>query len=331
MSFLQQNTAPGALWVLTDGHAGNLRQAEALARALGEPAAHAPPLWPTAPWRWLAPRRLPGAERAFGPAFAAELRLPPALAIGCGRQGALATRLLRERGARAVQILDPRIDPRHWDLVIAPGHDRLRGDNAIAVTGSLNPVDDAWLAAADARFPALRALPRPRIAVLVGAPTRHAPWTGDGLRALLQSLRQQVLASGGSLLATASRRTPAAMLELMRAQLHGVPGLLWDGHGANPYPGMLACADRLVCTPDSVNMLSEACATRAPVQVFAEECTTGKLDAFVAALRERGRIHGPEPSPVPLAAPIVPLRETARVAGEVRQRLGLQPDAVPTL
>ena len=324
MPFQQQSTLLGPTWVLTDGHAGNLRQAQALAGALGAADAQALPLQPTAPWRWLAPRTLPGARLAFGPAFADALRQPPALAIGCGRQGALATRLLHQRGTRAVQILDPRIDPRHWDLVVVPSHDALRGDNVVPVLGSLNPVDDAWLADAAARFPALLALPRPRIVLLVGGPTRHAPWHPEALRELLQSLHRQVLASGGSLLATASRRTPAPVLELLRTQMHGLPGLLWEGEGTNPYPGMLACADRLVCTPDSVNMLSEACATQAPVQVFAGECTRGRIRAFLAALRERGRIHdGPEPSPLPPASGVVPLRETARVAAEVRERLAL--------
>ena len=131
-------------------------------------------------------------------------------------------------------------------------------------------------------------------------------------------------ASGGSLLATVSRRTPAAALDVLRTGLRGVPGLLWDGSGANPYPGMLACADRLVCTPDSVNMLSEACATAAPVQVLAADGARGKIDAFLGTLRERGRIHdGPEPAPAALATAVVPLRETARVANEVRQRLDL--------
>lgn len=328
MSFPEQKPSAGATWVLTDGHAGNLRQAEALARALGEPAAHAPPLSPTAPWRWLAPRRLPGASHAFGPAFAHELRRPPALAIGCGRQGALATRLLRERGARAVQILDPRIDPRHWDLVIAPAHDRLRGDNVIPVLGSLNPVDDAWLADAAACFPALRALPYPRVAVLVGGPTRHAPWRVEALRAPLQALHDRVRAEGGSLLATVSRRTPAAAGDLLRAHLHGVPGVLWDGDGANPYPGMLACADAVVCTPDSVNMLSEACATRVPVQVFEADRAQGKIGAFLQALRERGRIDDVPGRPAQsTAVPIEPLRETQRVAEQVRQRLGAQAQA----
>jgi mitochondrial fission protein ELM1 len=320
MSPVQQKSPHADTWLLTDGHAGNVRQAEALARAL-RMSAQSPPLVPRAPWRWLAPRRMPGAERAFGPGFASALAAPPALAIGCGRQGALATRLLRERGARAVQILDPRMDTRHWDLVVAPEHDGLRGGNVLPVVGSLNPVDGAWLAEAAARFPALLALPHPRTVLLVGGPTRHSPWRGENLRSLLEILRRRMREEGGSLLASISRRTPAPVLDLLRAQLHDMPGLLWDGSGANPYPGMLACADRIVCTPDSVNMLSEACATAAPVYVPDAELTVGRIGGYLRSLQSRGRIRSVEGGLAPFDAS--PLRETARVAGQVRERLGL--------
>jgi len=322
MSFPQQTSLDTDTWLLTDGHAGNVRQAQALARALGVSAV-APALEPAAPWRWLAPRRLPGAGHAFGPAFSAALGgSTPSLAIGCGRQGALATRVLRARGARAVQILDPRIDARHWDLVIAPEHDGLRGSNVIPLLGSLNPVDDAWLADAAAHFPSLLALPSPRIVVLVGGPTRHAPWRTAALQDLLERLRRRVLDEGGSLLATVSRRTPADAVDCLRQSLRDVPGLLWDGTGANPYPGLLACADRLVCTPDSVNMLSEACATTAQVFVIDPDCAQGRIAHFVRALGERGRIRIADDA---LAAfPVQPLRETARVAQQVRQRLDLR-------
>lgn len=323
MSFPQQRALDIETWLLTDGHAGNVRQAEALARALGLPVASSQVLEPAAPWRWFAPRTLPGAGRALGPAFAASLaaRPAPSLAIGCGRQGALATRLLRARGARAVQILDPRIDPRHWDLVIAPEHDGLHGANVIPLLGSLNPVDEAWLADAAARFPALLQLPQPRIVVLVGGPTRHAPWRAAALQGLLERLRQRVLADGGSLLATVSRRTPVDATAGLHRHLRGVPGLLWDGTGINPYPGLLACADQLVCTPDSVNMLSEACATNAPVHVIEPERATGRIAAFLASLQARGRVRPVDEHLERFA--VEPLRETARVAAEVRHRLGL--------
>src|SRR5207253_1107146 len=69
--------------------------------------------------------------------------------------------------------------------VVAPEHDGLHGDNVVTLTGSLNPVDDAWLAAARARFPALGALPSPRTAVLVGGPTRAVRIDRGGLEVML--------------------------------------------------------------------------------------------------------------------------------------------------
>ena len=134
---MQENKANSTqIYAISDGRAGNVRQAEALVGALATDFT-ALTLQPHLPWRWVAPRRWPGAERAFGDAFSALLDTPPAIAIGCGRQAALATRLLRERGAKVVQILDPRLDPKRWDLIVVPEHDRLRGPNVITSLGSL--------------------------------------------------------------------------------------------------------------------------------------------------------------------------------------------------
>ena len=311
-------------WLLTDGFAGNLRQATALARALGIVAAREPPLRPNTAARLLAPRTWPGADTALGPDFARALDTPPVLAIGCGRQGALATRLLGARGARTVQILDPRIAPRHWDVVIAPEHDGLRGENVITLLGSLHPVDDAWLQQARLRFASFAQLPSPRTAVLIGGASRHARVDEAALSALLEQLDTALSRSGGSVLLTASRRTDPALFSGLRAFAARRPGVCWLGaeDGENPYPGLLAWADRIVCTADSVNMVSEACATSAPVFVFDPARVHGRPRRFLDALLARGRIR---PVDATLAAfDSVPLRETARVAEGVRNRIGLQ-------
>jgi len=308
-------------WTLTDGHAGNVRQADALAAALGlEPEVLT--LHPRAPWRWLAPRRLPGDAQAFGDGFARALSAPPVLAIGCGRQAALATRLLRRRGALAVQILDPRITPSHWDWVIAPEHDGLRGANVIPMLGSLHPVDDVWLARARADFPQLAALPGPRTALLVGGPSAHARFGVDDFDAMADLLDRAFAREGGSVMATASRRTPGPVREALRER-YGARGLVWrdNGDGRNPYPGLLAWADRIVCTPDSVNLLSEACATRVPVHVFDPARVGGRPRRFLDTLLARGRIRPLEATPTAFDA--IPLRETARVAALLRERLSL--------
>ena len=270
-------------WSLSDGRAGNARQSNALASALavGEPREWR--LSGRPPWRWLAPRRLPGSDDAFGRSFAEALHAtPPALAIGCGRQAALATRLLRSRGAKAIQILDPRIDPAHWDVVVAPEHDGLRGGNVITTLGSLHPVDDAWLARAREQFAGFTDLPRPRTALLLGGPSAHARFDRSAFEVLAAKLDAVLVREGGSVLVTTSRRTPRELREALRHRYDGTPGIVWRGEedGANPYPGLLAWADRIVCSPDSVNMISEACATRVPVFVFDP-----------ARVREIGRAH----------------------------------------
>lgn len=314
--------APRTL-ALSDGRAGNARQALALARALA-PCADEHVLVPKAPWRWLAPRRCPGDAHAFGPGFTSLLSAPPALAVGCGRQAALATRLLRGRGTRVVQVLDPRLPARHWDLVVAPEHDGLAGDNVITLAGSLHPVDDAWLHRARDEAPEFAALPSPRIAVLVGGPSGRAGFEVADFDALMADVAAMAAREGGSLMLVASRRTPDAVRAALRAwAAPGVPVRAWadGGDGHNPYAGMLAWAERIACTADSVNMLSEACATRAPVFVHRPGAMRGRPRRFVDALLARGRVRPLEADAAPFDA--VPLRETARVAAEVRRRLGL--------
>jgi mitochondrial fission protein ELM1 len=313
-----QADSPG-LCTLTDGNAGNVRQAQSLARALGGKAWDVV-LEARAPWRWAAPRLLPGATHAFGAVFDELQQRRPALAIGCGRQAALATRLLRARGSRAIQILDPRIDPSHWDLVIAPEHDGLAGPNVLTLLGSLNPVDDAWLAEARMAFPSFAALPSPRAAVLLGGDSAHYRFDADAFARL--AARLDATAADGSLLVTTSRRTPAEAIDAARRRWAGrADTVLWCGpaDGPNPYAGLLGWADRIVCTPESVNMLSEACGTRVPVQVFEPDRVGGRPRRFLDTLLRRGRIRGLNETMAPFEGE--PLRETARIAAEVRARL----------
>ncbi|MGC1549742.1 MAG: mitochondrial fission ELM1 family protein [Rhodanobacter sp.] len=316
---------PGECWVITDHAAGNQRQALALAEQLGMPIRHLV-LDPRAPWSWLAPRlsfggpglALPFSQRvAFAPPW-------PNVAIGCGRSAALFTRMLRglsDGHCYTVQILDPRIDPAHWDTVIAPQHDQLNGPNVLTPLGSLHSVDDEWLADGREACLTLADLPQPRVGVLLGGPRKGISLDTRYANQLAEQLLAKQRVEGGSLLVLASRRTPPAVLDVMRTALKGIPGLIWAGHddGSNPYPGVLGWADRLVVTPDSVNMLSEACAVGCPVQTFVTTPLPAKLERFHQALRKAGLLHDLN-APTSLQRQ-APLRETAGIADALRQRI----------
>ncbi len=313
----------GECWVITDNAAGNQRQALALAEYLQLPLRHLV-LQPRAPWSWLAPRLLLGGRLAL-PADQRRLFAPPwpAVAIGCGRTAALFTRMLRrltDGRCYTVQILNPRIAPAHWDTVIAPRHDQLDGPNVLRPLGSLNPVDGEWLTDGRESCPSFAELPQPRVGVLLGGPRRGIALDADYGRRLAAHLLDRQRREGGSLLVLGSRRTPPALVDVFRAALRDVPGLVWAGpdDGRNPFPGVLGWADRLVVTPDSVNMLSEACAVGCPVETFVAAPLPAKIARFHQALRAAGRLHDLD-SKSP--APAIPLRETASLAAELRARI----------
>jgi len=314
---------PGECWVITDSAAGNQRQALALAERLGLPIRHLI-LQPRAPWSWLAPRLAVGGLLALPPAQRRLFAPPwPSVAIGCGRAAALFTRQLRglsQGHCYTVQILDPRVDHSHWDTVIAPRHDQLAGANVLTPLGSLNPIDDAWLADGRESCPALADLPAPRVGVLLGGPRKGIAMNADYASQLAGHLLDRYRSEGGSLLVLASRRTPTAVIEVFRRAFNDVPGLVWAGsnEGANPYPGVLGWADRLVVTPDSVNMLSEACAVGCAVHTFVATQLPAKLERFHAALRESNRLYDIDADAPP---PPSPLRETAAVADALCRRI----------
>jgi mitochondrial fission protein ELM1 len=94
--------------------------------------------------------------------------------------------------------------------------------------------------------------------------------------------------------------------------------MFWAGpeDGDNPYAGILAWADRIVVTPDSVNMISEACASGKPVHAFATRPIIGKLGEFHRGLVDGGYLSAID---APAPANTHSLREITHVTARIRE------------
>ena len=105
-----------------------------------------------------------------------------------------------------------------------------------------------------------------------------------------------------------------------RRALAGVPHRLfrWGDAGGNPYAGFLAWADAVVVTGDSVSMLSEALATRAPVFIADPGGLGPRHLRLHASLYAAGQARPLDQAPAPFARP--PLDEAARVAAAILAR-----------
>ena len=196
----------------------------------------------------------------------------PDLLVSCGRRSAgYAIAVRRASGGRTliVHVQDPRWRADAFDLIVAMQHDSIRpAANVIKVATAVHDLTPEALAeAVDAWRERFARLSRPLTGIIVGGDLRGRPFTradGERLIAALDRLR-----AGGGLAITPSRRTPDAVRALLHAAYGEDPNVfLWDLTGDNPYRGILALADRLVVTSDSVSMVSEALSAPHPVEVF---------------------------------------------------------------
>ena len=283
-----QGSAPLA-WVLHDGKAGMASQALGLAEATGFPFIEKP-LTIRLPWLLLPPRLWPlplfaaGAEAGLAPPW-------PDLVIACGRNAAMPALAIRRRsGGRtiAAQIQDPGAGHSEFDLFVVPAHDRLRGPRVFVTEGAVHRVTPARLAAARRRFPALAALPRPIVAVLIGGSNRAYRLTLPRLGEIADGIAGVLAATGGSALITPSRRTGARGAAVLRERLAGLSAAIWDGGGGNPYFAYLALADTVLVTADSVSMISEAAATGKPVHILDLPGGNAKFARFHEGMRAAG-------------------------------------------
>lgn len=254
-------------WCLTDGGAGNVAQARALAEALdAEVILHS--IAVNRIWRLLPNRMFDfGLAKCF-PVLSRSIQgEEPNIIISCGRKGALASAFLKTKAMR-IHIHDPQMSRKHFDLVIAMAHDGILGANIIRTPYALHNITPEKLAAAQAHWePKFAHLPRPWNAVLIGGSTNKYRFGKDAMQALIH----RIDAMEGSLLITSSRRTGEENIALLASTFGGRNErvFLYTGELENPYMGMLACADRIYVTNDSVNMMSEAAASGKPYEILA--------------------------------------------------------------
>jgi len=309
-------------WVLSDGGAGMENQCLGLAEAMGlTPEVKRVRL--RAPWRWLPASFQPFALASLSPSGDA-LEAPwPDILIACGKQVAALAAAIRKASGGAcftVYIQNPQRALSGYDAVVAPLHDGLAGENVIETLGGLNRISEKRLEAAREAAPErLQMLERPRVAVMVGGPSKAQKMTPEILKPLIGVLMMATAVKGGSLMVTTSRRTGESNKEALVEALGGHAGDLYLGEGPNPYFDYLALADLLVVTSDSVNMVSEAAATGKPVYLLALPGGTEKFNRFYEALIDSGRVRVFEGALESFH--YVPLRETERVAGLLREIL----------
>lgn len=277
-------------WIVTEGIAGTENQCLGVAEALGiHPEIKRISL--NFPWNVLSPYL--GHEKSWSFRGDPLIAPWPDLLIASGRKAIGAARYIKKASlgrTYTVLIQDPRIDPNAFDLVAVPQHDPTRGDNVLVTSAAPNRITPERLDTARMDFiQPFDSFEKPIVAVLIGGKSKAYDMPADIMRQLAADLK--ALSEQYSLAITASRRTGTHNLAILKEELAHSDAWIWDSSGPNPYFAMLAWADFIMVTADSVSMLSEAATTGKPVFMVPLEGGTKRFAKFHAYMTEQGFVR----------------------------------------
>jgi mitochondrial fission protein ELM1 len=258
------------IWVFPGNRPGDDAQVYALAEELRLPFETRPMAYNWRFWSSKAHRRV-GLDM-LKPEIRERHIVPPwpDLILCAAKHSVPAARWIREQNGgrtRLVYIGHPRVPPDTFDLVfttrsyLTPTGPSMR-ELDVALSRYREPPpptaeESAWLAA----------LPRPRLLLMLGGKTRHWKMTPRFTANSAEKLHDRARELGGSLVVARSLRTDERVLDSIEERLEGKHH--WRVvRGAFPrFPVLLADADELFPTFDSVSMISESIITGKPTGI----------------------------------------------------------------
>jgi mitochondrial fission protein ELM1 len=269
-----RRSARPQLWLLLGHKAGDNTQVVALADALGWPREEKRIFYRG--WELLSNRLLGVTLAGIDRARSSPLRAPwPDLVISSGRRNEPVARWIRRQSGnrtRIVHVGRPWAPLEAFDLIIStPQYGLPERPNVLVNDLPMHRLNAGLLAQAGRRWAGeLQRFPGPRIAVLLGGNSGAFVFTAAKARRLGVLVNGLARASGGSVLATDSARTPPqamdAFLSALDVPLHCHR---WSGGRTdNPYLGYLALGDQFVVTAESMSMVAEAAFTAKPLFLF---------------------------------------------------------------
>ena len=286
-----------SVWCVSDGRAGIERQTLAIAHALSErvptrikicrlqPRGFQVNLPPSL---WLMPKA------ALPPEQAARLQPPwPDVWIANGRRSIPYSLRMKKwsRGqSLVVQVQDPRVNPKRFDLVAPPQHDALRGDNVITTLGAPVWYTQKQIETALGQIPELRHPSKKRVMVILGGTSKRHQLSLARAHAIVAEL-QRLAHQDVHLMITTSRRTPKHAEDLFRAFAFTSGADFFANEardGPNPYLAWLAQAQVALVTEDSTNMMTDVAFFGIPMHLIKLEGGDPKFDRLHAAFLERG-------------------------------------------
>ena len=250
--------------LLTQGMHGMVSQVEGLAKALNLNFKHQNIKLKTF-WNYIPPKFSPISENLVKDKFVCDSKV----IISCGRKSVIPSIALKKRLGNeifTIHIQDPKVSFKHFDLIISPEHDNIKGDNVINTKGAIHYLTKKEIKENSNYLDVNLDKKKQIVSFIIGGPNKYYDYSDQELHKLFTKVKTLFTPDKFKMVIIPSYRTPEEVIkkayDAFSSNHHVVKTV-----DKKAYLSSLAIADFMIVTCDSTSMISEAAVTGKPVYI----------------------------------------------------------------
>ena len=251
--------------LLTQGMHGMISQAEGLAKALDIDFTHHTVELNNF-WKMIPPKMTPISQSVYKKIDHENFDV----IISCGRKSVIPSIHLKNNSIKKVfniHIQDPKVDLKHFDFIVAPEHDSIKGQNVISTKGAIHYLTENEINEnKDYLNSFIKKDERIIWTFIMGGPTKYYDYSTENIKEIFITLSELSKKHNFQLVIIPSMRTPTNIIQYTKEYFGDDHTVIMDVD-KKAYLSALAIAQNIVVTCDSSSMISEAALTGKPIYV----------------------------------------------------------------
>ena len=251
--------------LLTQGMHGMISQVEGLAKALDIDFTHHTVELNNF-WKMIPPKMTPISQSVYKKIDHENFDV----IISCGRKSVIPSIHLKNNSIKKVfniHIQDPKVDLKHFDFIVAPEHDSIKGQNVISTKGAIHYLTENEINKnKDYLNSFIKKDERIIWTFIMGGPTKYYDYSTENIKEIFITLSELSKKHNFQLVIIPSMRTPTNIIQYTKEYFGDDHTVIMDVD-KKAYLSALAIAQNIVVTCDSSSMISEAALTGKPIYV----------------------------------------------------------------
>jgi len=251
--------------LLTQGMHGMISQVEGLAKALDIDFTHHTVELNNF-WKMVPPKITPISQSVYKKIDHDNFDI----IISCGRKSVIPSIHLKNSSNKKIfniHIQDPKVDLKHFDFIVAPEHDAMKGQNVISTRGAIHYLTENEINEnKDYLNSFIKKDERKIWTLIMGGPTKYYDYSSKNINNIFKKINELSKIHNFQLVAIPSMRTPINIIHYAKEYFGEDHTVIMDVD-KKAYLSALAIAQNIIVTCDSSSMISEAALTGKPIYI----------------------------------------------------------------